>query len=184
MVYFLNSKVKTHTEDALQYIFDENREKIVILGYSIVSRRSPLWSIVLYLFSIFQCWLSTINYLFFHWPMLVFHRPISIFLCLMWVFQCPILVFRCTMLVFHCLMLVFHCPMMVFYCQFSFIQTRFFSFFRTVCHCTLVVLQCPMTIFSPSNIGFSLSNVCFTFSNIEFLFFSVGFPLSVFQYPN
>ena len=42
MVYFLNSKVKTHTEDALQYIFDENKEKIVILGYSIVSRRSPL----------------------------------------------------------------------------------------------------------------------------------------------
>ena len=41
MVYFLNSKVKTHTEDALQYIFDENKEKIVILGYSIVSRRSP-----------------------------------------------------------------------------------------------------------------------------------------------
>ena len=41
MVYFLNSKVKTHTEDALQYIFDENQEKIVILGYSIVSRRSP-----------------------------------------------------------------------------------------------------------------------------------------------
>ena len=42
MVYFLNSKVKTHTEDALQYIFDENKEKFVILGYSIVSRRSPL----------------------------------------------------------------------------------------------------------------------------------------------
>ena len=42
MVFFLNSKVKTHTEDALQYIFDENKEKIVILGYSIVSRRSPL----------------------------------------------------------------------------------------------------------------------------------------------
>ena len=41
MVFFLNSKVKTHTEDALQYIFDENKEKIVILGYSIVSRRSP-----------------------------------------------------------------------------------------------------------------------------------------------
>ena len=43
MVYFLNSKVKTHTEYALQYIFDENQEKIVILGYSIVSRRSPLY---------------------------------------------------------------------------------------------------------------------------------------------
>ena len=42
MVFFLNSKVKTHTEDALPYIFDENKEKIVILGYSIVSRRSPL----------------------------------------------------------------------------------------------------------------------------------------------
>ena len=42
MVYFLNSKVKTYAEDALQYIFDENSEKIVILGYSIVSRRSPL----------------------------------------------------------------------------------------------------------------------------------------------
>ena len=41
MLYFPNSKVKTHTEDALQYIFDENKEKIVILGYSIVSRRSP-----------------------------------------------------------------------------------------------------------------------------------------------
>ena len=41
MVYFLNSKVKTHTEDALQYIFDENKEKIGILGYSIVSWRSP-----------------------------------------------------------------------------------------------------------------------------------------------
>ena len=39
MVYFLNSKVKAHTEDALQYIFDENQEKIVILGYSIVLRR-------------------------------------------------------------------------------------------------------------------------------------------------
>ena len=44
MVFFLNSKVKTHTEDALQYIFDENKEKIVILGYSIVSKRSPLVS--------------------------------------------------------------------------------------------------------------------------------------------
>ena len=42
MVFFLSSKVKTHREDALQYIFDENKEKIVILGYSIVSRRSPL----------------------------------------------------------------------------------------------------------------------------------------------
>ena len=42
MVYFLNSKVKTHAEDPLQYIFDENKEKIVVLGYSIVSRRSPL----------------------------------------------------------------------------------------------------------------------------------------------
>ena len=41
MVFFLNSKVKTHTEDTLQYIFDENKEKNVILGYSIVSRRSP-----------------------------------------------------------------------------------------------------------------------------------------------
>ena len=27
MVYFLNSKVKTHTENALQYIFDENKQK-------------------------------------------------------------------------------------------------------------------------------------------------------------
>lgn len=42
MVYFLNSKVKIHAEDPLQYIFDENKEKIVVLGYSIVSRRSPL----------------------------------------------------------------------------------------------------------------------------------------------
>ena len=42
MVFFLNSKVKTHTEDALKYIFDEKKEKNVILGYSIVSRRSPL----------------------------------------------------------------------------------------------------------------------------------------------
>ena len=41
MVYFLNSKVKIHAEDPLQYIFDENKEKIVVLGYSIVSRRSP-----------------------------------------------------------------------------------------------------------------------------------------------
>ena len=40
MVYFLNSKVKIHAEDPLQYIFDENKEKIVVLGYSIVSRRS------------------------------------------------------------------------------------------------------------------------------------------------
>ena len=44
MVFFLNSKVKTHTEDLLQYIFDENKEKIVILGYNIVLRRSPLQS--------------------------------------------------------------------------------------------------------------------------------------------
>ena len=41
MEHFLNSKVKTHTENALQYIFDENKDKFVILGYSIVSRRSP-----------------------------------------------------------------------------------------------------------------------------------------------
>ena len=41
MVYFPNCKVKTHTDDALQYIFDENKEKNVNLGYSIVSRRSP-----------------------------------------------------------------------------------------------------------------------------------------------
>ena len=41
MVNFLNMKVKTHIEDTLQYIFDENIEKNVILGYSIVSRRSP-----------------------------------------------------------------------------------------------------------------------------------------------
>ena len=41
MVHFPNSKVQTHTEDALQYIFYENKEKIVNLGYSIVSRRSP-----------------------------------------------------------------------------------------------------------------------------------------------
>ena len=41
MVYYLNSKVKIHAEDPLQYIFDENKEKIVVLGYSIVSRRSP-----------------------------------------------------------------------------------------------------------------------------------------------
>ena len=27
MVFFLNSKVKTHTADTLQYIFDENKEK-------------------------------------------------------------------------------------------------------------------------------------------------------------
>ena len=40
MVFFLNGKVKTHTEDALQYIFDEYKEKIVILGFSIVL--SPL----------------------------------------------------------------------------------------------------------------------------------------------
>ena len=38
-------KVKTHTEDALQYIFDENKEKIVILGYGIVLRRSPQGSL-------------------------------------------------------------------------------------------------------------------------------------------
>ena len=42
MVFFLNNNVKTHTADALQYIFDENKAKIVILGYSIVLRRSPL----------------------------------------------------------------------------------------------------------------------------------------------
>ena len=42
MVYFLNSKVKTHAEDALQYIFDENYEKNVILGCSIMLGRSPL----------------------------------------------------------------------------------------------------------------------------------------------
>ena len=50
MVYFLNSKVKTHTEDALQYIFDENKEKNVIFGYNIVSRRYPYskWSTVEY----------------------------------------------------------------------------------------------------------------------------------------
>ena len=41
MVYFLNSKVKTHTEDTLKYLFAENEEKNVILGYSIVLRRSP-----------------------------------------------------------------------------------------------------------------------------------------------
>ena len=41
MIFFLNSGVKTHTEDALEYIFDENEEKIEILGYSIVLRRSP-----------------------------------------------------------------------------------------------------------------------------------------------
>ena len=37
MVYFSNSKVKTNTEDPLQYIFNENKEKNVNLGYSIVS---------------------------------------------------------------------------------------------------------------------------------------------------
>ena len=41
MVYFPNIKVKTHAEDALQSLFDENQEKIVILGSSIVLRRSP-----------------------------------------------------------------------------------------------------------------------------------------------
>ena len=41
MVYFLNSKVKTHAEEALQCVFDENYEKFVILGYSIILRRSP-----------------------------------------------------------------------------------------------------------------------------------------------
>ena len=51
MVFFLKSKVKTHTEDALQYIFDENKVKIVILGYSIVSRRS---SLMLVTFVVFQ----------------------------------------------------------------------------------------------------------------------------------
>ena len=42
MVYFLHSKVKTHAEEALQYIFDEHEEKNIILGYSMVLRRSPL----------------------------------------------------------------------------------------------------------------------------------------------
>ena len=46
MVFFPNSKVKTNTEDAQQYIFDENKEKIVILGYIIVSRRSPQQSVL------------------------------------------------------------------------------------------------------------------------------------------
>ena len=41
MVYFLNSKVKTHTGKVLQSLFNENQEKIVILAYSMVSRRSP-----------------------------------------------------------------------------------------------------------------------------------------------
>ena len=45
MVYFLNSKVKTHTGKVLQSLFNENQEKIVILAYSMVSRRSPLVSI-------------------------------------------------------------------------------------------------------------------------------------------
>ena len=60
MVYFLNSKVKTHTEDALQYIFDENKEKIVILGYSIVSRRSPLQPQDIFK----HCWKPSLSY----WP--------------------------------------------------------------------------------------------------------------------
>ena len=45
MVYFLNSKVKNHTGEVLQSLFNENQEKIVILGYSMVSRRSPHYSL-------------------------------------------------------------------------------------------------------------------------------------------
>ena len=40
MIYFLNSYVETHTEDTLQSLFHEE-EKNVILGYSMVSGRSP-----------------------------------------------------------------------------------------------------------------------------------------------
>ena len=43
MVYFLNIKGKTHAEDTLQSLFDENKEKNVTLGFSIVLRRSPLY---------------------------------------------------------------------------------------------------------------------------------------------
>ena len=47
MVYFLNTKGKTHAEDTLQFLFNENLEKIVILGFSIVLRRSPHHSVAL-----------------------------------------------------------------------------------------------------------------------------------------
>ena len=41
MVYFLNIKGKTHAEDTLHSLFDENKGKIVILGFSMELRRSP-----------------------------------------------------------------------------------------------------------------------------------------------
>ena len=44
MIYFLNIKVKINAEETLQSLFDENQEKNVLLGFSIVLRRSPALS--------------------------------------------------------------------------------------------------------------------------------------------